>query len=442
MKKLDWHTEKRKVSELIGFEKNPRILTDEQKKQLIKSIEKFNLVEIPAINTDNKVIAGHQRIKILSLLGRENEEIDVRVPNRKLTEKEFEEYNIRSNKNTGEWDYDLLKAFDREMLIDVGFESDDIDNMFSDNTEDNFDVKEEYEKIKQPKAKLGDIYKLGEHRIMCGDSTNKESVEKLMNEQMAEMCFTDPPYNIDYSGGMNDKGKNLREKIANDNMNKEDFYNFLCKFISNIVATVRGGVYICMSSCEIDSLKKVWESNGGHFQSFIIWVKNHFTLSRSDYQNTYEPILYGWPKQIKNHYFIQDRSKSNVWEELNSIKTEYEDGFTTISFQGFKVKIKGKIEEGQVIRKGQKTDIWRYDKPSKSQDHPTMKPVELCTEAIINSSKINDIVLDLFLGSGSTLIACEKSKRICYGMELDTKYIDVIIARWEKLTGKKAEKIL
>jgi len=196
-----------------------------------------------------------------------------------------------------------------------------------------------------------------------------------------------------------------------------------------------------MSSSEIDNLKVAWEKNGGHWQSFIIWVKNNFTLSRSDYQNTYEPILYGWAKNTKNHYFIEDRDGANVWEDLSNVKTEYTEEHTIISFQGFKIKLPGKIENGEVIRKRQKSDIWRYDKPVKSSEHPTMKPIELCIEAIKNSSKRGDIVLDLFLGSGSTLIASEKIERKCYGVELDPKYIDVIIQRWEDYTGDKAEKL-
>ncbi len=174
---------------------------------------------------------------------------------------------------------------------------------------------------------------------------------------------------------------------------------------------------------------------GGHWQSFIIWVKNNFTLSRSDYQNTYEPILYGWRDGIKNHYFSDRRDMANVWEDLSKVTTEKEGDETIITFQGFKIKLKGTIESGQVIRKKQHMDIWRHDKPSRSAEHPTMKPVSLCTEAITNSSKKGDIVLDSFLGSGSTLIACEKTERKCVGIELEPKYIDVIIQRWVNYTG-------
>ena len=202
-----------------------------------------------------------------------------------------------------------------------------------------------------------------------------------------------------------------------------------------------GGAYICMSSSELDTLKAAWENNGGHWQTYIIWVKNHFTLSRADFQHLYEPILYGWPQKTVNHYFVGERNIPNVWEDLKEVKTEYIDGYTIISFHGYKVKIAGKIEKGEIIKKKQKTDIWRYDKPVKSSEHPTMKPVAMCIEAIKCSSQRDKIVLDLFLGSGSTLIAAEKADRICYGMEMDPKFIDVIIRRWEDFTNLKAQKI-
>jgi len=202
-----------------------------------------------------------------------------------------------------------------------------------------------------------------------------------------------------------------------------------------IIANTDGGIYVCMASSELDSLKSAFEEGGGHWQSFIIWVKNHFTLSRADYQNTYEPIMYGWRNGIVNHYFTQRRDIANVWEDLSKVKTEYDGKHTTITFQGFKVRIEGKVEKGEVIRKKQHIDIWRHDKPTKSLEHPTMKPVALVVEAITNSSSDGDIVLDTFLGSGSTLIACEKTGRICYGVELDEKYCDVIVQRYVDYTG-------
>lgn len=305
----------------------------------------------------------------------------------------------------------------------------------------NIDLEEEPLEAKiEPLAKPGELYQLGRHRVICGDSTSRETIEKLMAGEKADMVFTDPPYNVDYTGGMGTHEKNDRQGILNDKMSASQFYQFLLAACRNMIDFSSGGIYICMSSSELATLKVAFEEAGGHWQSFIIWVKNTFTLSRSDYQHTYEPILYGWPKRITGHYFIELRDNGNVWEDLMKIKAHYDGEFTTLKFSGFELKIKGKAE-GQIKRGKQKMDVWRYDKPVKSPDHPTMKPVELCAEAIKNSCTEGRIVLDLFLGSGSTLIAAEKLKRVCYGCELDPKFVDVIIFRWEKLTGKKAVKI-
>lgn len=434
---ITWKSEKRKIKDLTAAKYNPRRLTDKQAKNLDDSLTKFNVADPIIINSDNRIIGGHQRIKILKMKG--ETEVDVRVPSRKLTEKEEKELNLRLNKNLGEWDDELLREFDKDMLIDVGFDSDELDRIFDFKPEmDEDDVPEMPEKTK---TKAGDVFILGDHRIMCGDSTDSAQIEKLMQGRRAQMCFTDPPYNVAYTGGMGTHKKNKRSGIMNDKMSKEEFYSFLEAVCQNINEYVDGGVYICMSSSELDNLKAAWLATGGHWQSFIIWVKNNFTLSRSDYQNTYEPIMYGWSKRIKHHYFCNDRSKSNVWEDLRNIKAQFKDGYTTIAFHGYKVKLEGKIEKGQVIKKRQKTDIWRHDKPNRSEEHPTMKPVALCSEGILGSSKRDQIVLDLFLGSGSTLIACEKTGRICYGMEMDPKYCDVTVQRWEEYACKEVEKL-
>lgn len=180
MIKLEWRTEKRKINDLIPFEKNPRKITDDQVKRLKVSIEKFNIVEIPAIDTNNMLVAGHQRMKIMQIIGRGDEEIDVRVPNRKLTQAEFDEYNVRSNKNTGEWDMLLLAEFDESMLADVGFESKELDRIFKKDDDDDFDADKEAEKIITPTSKYGEVYQLGKHRLMCGDCSKTADVDKLM----------------------------------------------------------------------------------------------------------------------------------------------------------------------------------------------------------------------------------------------------------------------
>lgn len=194
MEKLKWHNERRKVNDLISFKDNPRKITEKQKADLKVSLERFNLVEIPAIDTDNIIIAGHQRLKIMQLLGRGEEIIDVRMPNRKLTLEEFREYNMRSNKNTAGWDYNILKDIDYNILKDIGWDKEELDEIFNEEVEeDEFNAEQEYEKIKEPTVKLGELYQLGEHRLLCGDATKKEDVEKLMGGGKSKVMFYKPP---------------------------------------------------------------------------------------------------------------------------------------------------------------------------------------------------------------------------------------------------------
>jgi DNA modification methylase len=204
-----------------------------------------------------------------------------------------------------------------------------------------------------------------------------------------------------------------------------------------MMAVCNGSYYVCMSSKELPQLKTAFEVAGGHWQSFIIWIKNHFTLSRNDYQNQYEPILYGWNKNITNHYFIDDRTQGNVWLELGN-KATYDGKYTEMTIGGLKVRLEGKVN-GQILKGKRKIDIWRYDKPTKNPDHPTMKPVSMVIEALINSSHKGQSVLDPFGGSGTTLIAAEQTNRVCYMSELDPKYCDVIRKRYAKFIGQEDE---
>src|SRR3990167_10597760 len=226
---LTWHTEKRKINDLIPYEQNPRKMSEKQVYDLKKSLEKFDLVEIPVIDLDNKIVAGHQRLKIMQLLGRGEEMIDVRMPNRKLTDEEFREYLLRSNKNLGQWDWNLLVNFDELVLKDVGFTSEELDK-FLDLKEDGFDADEEYQKIEEPKTKLGDLYQLGTHRLLCGDSTKEESYKILMGDEKAQMVFTDPPYNVGYDyrpfrGRKRDKS--TTPPTFSDKKTNEEFRDFI-----------------------------------------------------------------------------------------------------------------------------------------------------------------------------------------------------------------------
>lgn len=249
----------------------------------------------------------------------------------------------------------------------------------------------------ETRCKYGDIWQLGRHRLLCGDATVVTDMEKLMDGKKADMVFTDPPYNVNYGATMKDTlrkkdgQKSAGRTIMNDNLG-DNFKQFLTDACANIVNFCKGAIYICMSSSELHTLYNSFVESGGKWSTFIIWAKNTFTLGRSDYQRQYEPILYGWPQGAK-HYWCGDRDQADVWE---------------------------------------------YNKPQVNDLHPTMKPLELVARAIKNSSQANDIVADFFGGSGSTLIACEQLNRVCYMSELDPKFCDVILTRWENLTGKEA----
>lgn len=242
---------------------------------------------------------------------------------------------------------------------------------------------EEPEEFPEPFVQPGEMWLLGEHLLLCGDATEAPALERLMAGARARMAFTDPPYNVDYEGKAG--------KIANDALG-DGFGAFLESAIRNILEHTDGATYICMSSSELDVLQAAFRRAGGHWSTFLIWAKSSFTIGRSDYQRQYEPILYGWRKGAKR-YWRGDRDQGDVWE---------------------------------------------CDKPSSSRLHPTTKPVDLVARAIRNSSEAGDIVLDPFSGSGSTLIGCEASGRHCRAMELDPKFCDVIIRRWERYSGGKA----
>ena len=256
---------------------------------------------------------------------------------------------------------------------------------------ENFDLEEALKAAQSaPVAKPGDIWRLGDHRVVCGDATDREAVQRLVGESRMEMAFTDPPYNVNY-GNHGGASQTNKRTIANDNLG-DQFEPFLEKVCRNLLEFTDGAVYICMSSSEFHTLQKAFVSAGGHWSTFIIWAKNTFTMGRSDYQRQYEPILYGWREGAK-HDWCGDRDQG---------------------------------------------DVWHVDKPTANPLHPNMKPLPLIEKAIQNSSKPGDKVADLFLGSGSTLIACERTGRVCYGMELAPLYVDVARMRWEAFTGEKA----
>ena len=417
---------------------NPRKATEKEYSDLKQSLTRFGFVDPIVVNSaenrKNIIIGGHFRLRVAKDLGYLKAPVTyINIPE---IERE-QELNIRLNKNLGQFDYDLLANFDEDMLKGIGFDSEELDKIFQLDEEKDAD---DAPAVRETSIKQGDLFELGRHRLLCGDATKIADLERIMDGRKADMVFTDPPYNVDYQGGMNESGKNLREGIKNDNMSDEDFGAFLYEFINAAMKVCEGAFYICMGNSQIHRLRVAFEKAGGHWQNFIIWVKHHFTITRGDYQHQYEPILYGWNKTRKKHYFASVRNHSNVWEDLNNLKTKFDGEYTTIKFHGFEVKIKGKAE-GSVKKKQMQTDIWRYDKPTRSEEHPTMKPVKMIEKAIYNSSHRGNIVLDPFGGSGSTLMACQTTNRECRTIELDPGYCQVIIDRWEKYTEQKAKRM-
>ena len=393
------------VADLIPYARNSRTHNEEQIAQIMASIKEFGFTNPILIGSDNVIIAGHGRLLAAQRLGLKEVPV-IRLPD--LTETQRKALVIADNKialNAG-WDEEMLALEMKELeesdfnLDILGFSEDELkelENFGESQTEAKSEDDEIPEAPAEPITKHGDIWILGKHKLLCGDTTMYDDVRKLMRDDCAAMIFTDPPYNVNYGSTMKDSiryhaGTLGGRKIMNDNLG-DGFPQFLTDSLSNLLMFCQGAAYVCMSSSELHTLYSAFIAAGGKWSTFIIWAKNTFTLGRADYQRQYEPILYGWNAD-KPHYWCGDRDQSDVWE---------------------------------------------YNKPVKNDLHPTMKPVELVERAVLNSSKSGDIVLDGFGGSGSTLIACEKNNRKARLMELDPKFCDVIVKRWEEYTGRKAE---
>lgn len=364
-----------KLEDIIPYKNNAKKHNRTQINNVAESIKQFGMVQPLVLDKNNEIVIGHCRYEALKKLG-EKEAPCVMVED--LTEEQIKKLRNLDNKlNESEWDYDLLK-FDIEDLDFSGFEVDweipDLDFEEKETEEDDFDI----ELPVEPKSKLGDIYQLGNHRLMCGDSTSIDDVEKLMDGNKADMVFTDPPYGVNYEG------------INNDN--RDGLGDLLDKAFNNMMINSNEGssVYCFHSDRCADIFNDVFRKYC-HFSSMIIWKKQSLVLSQTDYQSIHEPCMYGWFNN-GNHNFYGDRKQISVWE---------------------------------------------YERET-IEGHTTPKPVKLICDALNNSSKKENKVLDLFGGSGSTLIACEQLNRNCYMMELDPKYVDVIIERWEQYTDRKS----
>ena len=420
MKKLIWRTEVRMVDELIPQTINPRTISDKQMSDLKKSLKKFGLAEIPAIDADGKILAGHQRARALQLLGRGSEQIDVRVPNRKLTKAEANQYLISSNKLGGEWSLEELKSFDFDLLTDSGFEEMELMSFWDQEdevTDEDFDVEEELKAINKPNTKLGDVITLGRHRIICGDSGSRETVQKLCGNECVSMIASDPPYNInlDYNKGVG--GSKTYGGNVNDNRTYEEYRTFITKSLKASLSVSKPDVH-CFYFCDqfyIGMLQEIYRSLGIENKRVCLWLKNGFSpVPTATFNKAYEPAVYGTMGK----------------PFLNEVRTKYHEVMNKELGNGNEL-----VEQVDHL-----FDIWTAKRLSaKDMEHATSKPPTVYEKAILRCTKVNDIIFDSFLGSGSTLIAAEQLGRTVYGCELEPQFCDIIIKRYEKLTGNKAK---
>jgi len=384
------------VERLIPYARNPRNNTGAI--DAVKaSITEFGFRQPIVVDEKMVVIVGHTRLEAAKALGLTTVPVHVAEG---LTPAQARAYRLMDNRSheNAEWDDELLRLEFGDLKLDgfdldlTGFDQDQLSELLAGESVEGLTDPDEAPAVPdEAVSRSGDLWILGDHRVLCGDATVSTDVENLMGGVLADMAFTDPPYNVDYGNKPKGKSSSKDRRILNDALG-DGFAKFLEAACTNLLSMTKGACYVCMSSSELHTLQHAWLEAGGKWSTFVIWAKNTFTLGRSDYQRQYEPILYGW-KQGSDHFWCGARDQG---------------------------------------------DVWFVDKPRVNDLHPTMKPVELVERAIRNSSKSRDIVLDLFGGSGTTLIAAERTGRAARLMELDPAYVDVIIERWQGFSGEKA----
>ena len=404
--------EKKQISDLIPAPYNPRQSTAKQEKHLKESLEKFGMVEPIIFNKQTGyIVGGHFRVRELKKLG--IKEIECVIVD--LNEADEKELNIRLNANTGSWDWDTLaNDWDVADLEAWGLDIPQFDNE-AEELEASEDDYEMPEGGLETDIVIGDLFEIGEHRLLCGDCTQVDTWEKVMNGELADMVITDPPYNVNYEGGTKDK-----LKIMNDSMSNDEFYIFLYDFYTALGSFTKlgGAWYVWHADSEGHVFRQAFKDSGLLLKQCLIWVKNSMVMGRQDYHWKHEPCLYGW-KEGAAHYFTSDRTKTTVIEDTVNVS------------KLTKEEMKKMLNE--ILSDKTKSTILHCNKPHRNAEHPTMKPILLFAPLIDNSSKVGEIVADGFLGSGSTMVAAHQLKRKCYGMELDPRYCQVIIDRMKKL---------
>jgi len=385
---------------------NPRRISPAELEALTRSVKEYGFLQpVLARREDNTVVGGHQRLLAARRLGMKT----VPVIFVDLTLEQARVLNLALNKISGSWDEELLARMLADLQpvdgIDLslsGFSEDELEKLLKsldvrekrERPEAGFDVEAALEAARAAtRAKRGELWALGDHRLLIGDATDASDVARLLGERRPAMCFTDPPYNVDYgAGGGSFAVRRNRRTTQNDCLSPEEWDRFVRGWAGNLVASVDGALYICMSTREWPTMCAILADLGAHWSDSIIWAKDRFVPGRADYQRLFEPIYYGWREGGKHQ-----------WHG-------------------------GRTED----------DIWRIERPAVSDAHPTMKPLALVEKAINNSTSAGHVVLDLFLGSGTTVIAAERTGRVCLGMELDPHYGSVVLARFESFSGKEA----
>ena len=387
------------LARLLPYARNARTHSDDQVAQIAASIVEFGFTNPILVGGDGVIVAGHGRLAAARKLGLEAVPVVVLDHLSPTQRRALVIADNRIAENAG-WDDAMLRT-ELEALQEDGFDLDltgfDPDALAELLAGEETDLAGEVDDDEVPEdavavvSRPGDLWMLGEHRVLCGDATSPEAYARLLADGQADMVFIDPPYNVDYANSAKDRMRGTQRPILNDNLG-EGFYDFLLAALTPTLAHCRGAVYIAMSSSELDVLQRAFRAAGGRWSTFVIWAKNKFTMGHADYQRQYEPILYGWPEDAKRHWC-------------------------------------GDRDQG---------DVWHINRQNRNDLHPTMKPVELVERCLRNSSRPGDVVLDSFGGSGTTLIAAHKSGRRARLMELDPKYVDVIVRRWQTWSGESA----
>ena len=423
------------IEEIHPYENNPRI-NDQAVEPVMKSIQKDGYRARIIVDTNGVIIAGHTRYKAMQNLGWE--EVEVWIAD-DMTDEQIRDYRVRDNYTAGfaDWDYELLAKEIEDLDFDMGqfmtqpeeYEEPPEPEAVEDNFDPEEDIPEETDIVQ------GDLFVCGSHRILCGDSTNIDDVLRLMDGAKADLFLTDPPYNIDYEYKQNNLARFRANKrvlsgnasIDNDAMGTDDFYNFLMEvfFCADKVMHEGAAFYIWHADLNGHLFREAVLETGWNLKEILIWVKNNFTLSRQDYHYRHEPCIYGWKKGA-GHYFIDKRNQQTVFDDKIDVK------------KLSKQEMRDLIE--QLLYKHENTVLYE-DKPMFNDIHPTMKPIKLMARLVANSSKPGWKVLDLFGGSGSTMMACEQLGRNCYSMEVAPKYVSAMLKRWHTFTGEQVYRL-